>query len=169
MRSSDLQSRPDRGNGLAALFLRQYFVVNDIFISIDSSEVIVSDAQVGSLSAPSVPAVPVAQSGQVKSPGGVIQPVAPGVVSKPEAVKDPRLSPASLRSQLDVAIDELNSQMAKTGRALGFSYDEVAGQPVVKVMNKESGELLRQIPGEAVLRVAHSIESLKGVIYSNFI
>ena len=37
---------------------------------------------------------------------------------------------------------------------------------VVTVVNKESGEVIRKIPGEAALRIAHSIESLKGVIYN---
>ncbi len=68
---------------------------------------------------------------------------------------------------VESAVVELNAQMAKTGRSLGFSYDEAAGQSVIRVINKDTGAVLRQMPGEAVLSVAHSIESLKGILYSN--
>jgi len=36
----------------------------------------------------------------------------------------------------------------------------------VTVRNKENGEVVRQIPGDEVLAVAHNIERLKGIIFS---
>jgi flagellar protein FlaG len=44
--------------------------------------------------------------------------------------------------------------------------DRTINTPVVAVTDKNTGELVRQIPAEAVLRVAHSIENLKGVLYN---
>jgi len=35
------------------------------------------------------------------------------------------------------------------------------------VTSKQTGEVIRQIPGEAVLRVANSIESLKGILFDD--
>jgi flagellar protein FlaG len=103
----------------------------------------------------------------VHTPEEALKIILPKVAEVRVAIKDPRLSPASLHKQLDQAIEELNAQMAKTGRALGFSYDKAAAQSVITVTNKDTGEVLRQIPGDAVLSVAHSIESLKGILYSN--
>jgi uncharacterized FlaG/YvyC family protein len=37
---------------------------------------------------------------------------------------------------------------------------------VITVHNTQTGELVRTIPSEEVLRVAKSIDSLKGVIFS---
>lgn len=81
-----------------------------------------------------------------------------------DAVK--ALDPAQMRAQLEEAIRQLNKMLESAGRSLGFSMDEAAGRTVVKVTDRNTGELVRQIPGEAVLSVAHSIESLKGILYS---
>ena len=91
-----------------------------------------------------------------------IAPITPKVTQQQEA----ELKPEVMQRRLESAVVELNAQMAKTGRSLGFSYDEAAGQSVIRVINKDTGAVLRQMPGDAVLSVAHSIESLKGILYS---
>jgi flagellar protein FlaG len=63
-------------------------------------------------------------------------------------------------------VDELNQQMKSTNRNLWFEIDRTINTPVVAVTDKNTGELVRQIPAESVLRVAHSIENLKGVLYN---
>ena len=67
--------------------------------------------------------------------------------------------------QLHEAIDRVNEMMQKNGRALNFSVDKVAQRTVITVKNSDSGEVVRQIPDEAFLRVAHTIEELKGLLY----
>ena len=67
--------------------------------------------------------------------------------------------------QIQDSIEELNAHLDKTQRALSFSMDKVTNRPIVSVMNRETGEMLRQIPGEVFLRVAHHIEHLKGLIF----
>ena len=61
------------------------------------------------------------------------------------------------------ASEQLNKQMAKNGRDLSFSVDDVANKIVLTVKNRE-GEVVRQIPNEVVLRVAHSLEDMKGLM-----
>ncbi len=78
----------------------------------------------------------------------------------------PRFDPQEQQRKLQQAVAELNRQMEHTGVSLGFSVDESIGRTVVTVVNKDSGELVRQIPSEDVVRVAHSIESLKGILYN---
>ena len=64
------------------------------------------------------------------------------------------------------AISKLN-ELAKLGnQQLGFSMDPHINGPVITVHNTHTGELVRTIPSEEVLRVAKSIDSLKGVIFS---
>ena len=36
---------------------------------------------------------------------------------------------------------------------------------VVQVTNEETGEVVRTLPGEAVLQIARNLESLKGVLF----
>ncbi len=63
-------------------------------------------------------------------------------------------------------VDQLNTQMQSRNRNLTFALDRRLNTPVVAVTDKNTGELVRQIPAESVLRVAHAIENLKGVLYN---
>jgi flagellar protein FlaG len=70
-----------------------------------------------------------------------------------------------MSKNLDEAIQKLNDQMKSNQRGLTFSKDQVNGTTVVKVMNSHTGEVVRQIPDVSLLRAAHSIEALKGMIH----
>jgi flagellar protein FlaG len=72
----------------------------------------------------------------------------------------------SLQKRLQEALQALNQQMADSGRTLGFSYDPAIQSSVVKVIDQSSGALIRQIPAQAVVDVAHSIDALKGVLFN---
>jgi flagellar protein FlaG len=54
--------------------------------------------------------------------------------------------------------------MASSKRGLGFQIDEAVGGPVVTVRSADTGEVVRQIPNEAVVRIAHNIEKVKGLL-----
>lgn len=73
--------------------------------------------------------------------------------------------PETVQQNLKAAIEHLNKQMHNTGRTLGFSMDESVSMPIVTVRNSSTGEVIRQIPSEAVVKVAHTLESLKGMLY----
>ena len=68
--------------------------------------------------------------------------------------------------KLKDAVSLLNKQMADTGRGLGFSYDESKASAVIKVSNINTGEVVRQIPSEEVIKMAHKIDELKGILYN---
>jgi flagellar protein FlaG len=60
----------------------------------------------------------------------------------------------------------LNRQMASSKQALGFSYDDSLKRPVITVRNTSTGEVVRQIPTEEVIRVAHRMDALKGILFN---
>ena len=62
------------------------------------------------------------------------------------------------------AVKEINNELEKRQSELGFSVDKVANDVVITVKRKESGEIVRQIPSETVLKLAHNFEKLKGVL-----
>ena len=62
------------------------------------------------------------------------------------------------------AVKEINNTLVKLQSELGFSVDKVANDVVITVKRKESGEIVRQIPSETVLKLAHNFEKLKGVL-----
>jgi flagellar protein FlaG len=83
----------------------------------------------------------------------------------PPASKATLVDPREMQKKLDEAVKRLNEQMQDNRRQLGFSVDDRLNRQIVRVTNKETGELVRQIPSEVVIRVANSIESLKGVLF----
>ncbi len=97
-----------------------------------------------------------------EAPLPVPAPVAPRAeVAAPRVAYDP----VKLQENLREAVNQLNKQLASSGRSIGFSYDEVANAPVVTVRSTATGEVIRQIPSEAVLRVAHTFAALKGLLH----
>lgn len=80
---------------------------------------------------------------------------------------DFKVDPQQMRQNLEQAISHLNDLMRDGGRGLNFSMDPALSRPVVYVKNAETGEVVRQIPNEVVVRVAHSIEELKGLLHNS--
>lgn len=72
--------------------------------------------------------------------------------------------PNELRANLHDAVELLNQQIEANGRDLAFQIDETLNRPVITVIRASSGEVVRQIPTEVVLRVAHNIELVKGML-----
>jgi flagellar protein FlaG len=70
---------------------------------------------------------------------------------------------------LEAAIQNLNDMMRDSGRTLSFSMDVKLGQPIIFVKNLSTGEVVRQIPSDVVVRVAHGIEDFKGLLHNQSI
>ena len=73
---------------------------------------------------------------------------------------------SAMEKSLKDAIKLLNDQMNSTSQGLGFSYDDSTNAPVVTVRNLESGQVVRQIPSSDLLRLAHRLDELKGILYN---
>ena len=71
-----------------------------------------------------------------------------------------------MRQNLQEAISKLNDMMVSSGRGLNFAMDEKLGRPIIYVKNSQTGEVVRQIPNEVVVRIAHGIEDLKGLLHN---
>lgn len=84
-----------------------------------------------------------------------------GQSSPPAAGAGPQPS-----GDLKQAVQDLNNYAQSLRRDLHFSIDEESGETVVKVMDHESGEVIRQIPSEELLAIAHSLKSAQGLLLS---
>ncbi|WP_419813316.1 flagellar protein FlaG [Bacterioplanoides sp.] len=61
------------------------------------------------------------------------------------------------REKVQEAISKLNDYVQSTERTLDFQLDEDSGRTVIKVFDKESSELIRQIPDELALTLAQKL------------
>jgi flagellar protein FlaG len=82
------------------------------------------------------------------------------------AKPDFKVDMQKLQQDLSSSLDKINQVMRDGGRNLNFTIDQSVQGPVVMVRNSDTGEVIRQIPNEAVVRVAHNIDALKGVLYN---
>ena len=108
------------------------------------------------------PSAPTSASSQAPGSSAIQIPETPKVLApKTVAIK---FDASEVRQNLQEAVSMLNKQMTSTNRGLGFRIDEAVGGPVVTVRSAETGEVVRQIPNEVVVRVAHNIEKVKGLL-----
>ena len=84
-------------------------------------------------------------------------------VTAPKPI-DIKFDPAEVRQTLQEAVSILNKQLNEHNRGIGFSIDNALETPVVTVRSTTTGEVVRQIPNEVVVRVAHNIENVKGLL-----
>ncbi len=79
---------------------------------------------------------------------------------------DIHYDPNEMRQSLQSAVKLLNDQVSTKAQGLGFSYDESIKTPVITVRNTATGQVVRQIPSEDVLRIAHKLDELKGILFN---
>ena len=84
-------------------------------------------------------------------------------VTAPKPI-DIKFDAAEIRQSLQEAVSILNKQLNENNRGIGFSVDNALETPVVTVRSTVTGEVVRQIPNEAAVRMAHNIESIKGLL-----
>ena len=101
----------------------------------------------------SIRALTVAKSsGQVTKPGVANTPVNGGEELPPRGKEQP----AEVVDTVDISetVTEINDIIRGIQRDLAFNVDEDSGRTVIRVIDSESGELIRQIPSESFLAIA---------------
>ena len=97
------------------------------------------------------------------------QPVAAArtqTITPPQPRPEVKVNTEQMKQNLDQAIRQLNDSMRDGGRNLAFAMDEVLGRPIIVVKKEDTGEVIRQIPNEVVVKVAHSLDKLKGLFFN---
>lgn len=83
-----------------------------------------------------------------------VRAAAPG----PEAVagndKPVKQDPRELKEAVAGAVRQMNDYIQTVNRDLSFSVDELSGKTVIKVIDAETKEVIRQIPPEEILALA---------------
>ena len=62
------------------------------------------------------------------------------------------------REELDQAVSQLNDFVQNVQRDLQFEVDNEMGQTIVKVVDQQTQEVIRQIPDEVALRLAEKLQ-----------
>ena len=100
---------------------------------------------------------------------GAQHPQGTAPVAKPAAKAAEQKPAAQVRTaapSVEEVAQRIDSYLKDVNRALEFSVDAASGRTVVTVRDAESGDLIRQIPNEEVLRFAQLAEEQTVVLLS---
>ena len=90
----------------------------------------------------------------------------PAVQVKTETSAAAKQPDEQTRANIKEAVDRINRQMKDNNRDLNFSVDDASDRVIITVKSASTGEVIRQIPDQALLRLAHNIEDIKGLLHN---
>jgi flagellar protein FlaG len=85
-----------------------------------------------------------------------------------EAEQEQLRSLATLQSvseSIDDAVEVLNQTLTLRNTAASISRDEELNRYLVTIRDKESGEVVREIPDEALIKFARNLQELRGILF----
>jgi len=74
------------------------------------------------------------------------------------AAPDPGASAATL-AQVKAAVASANQQLDQSNRELTFVFDDKVGRMLVKIVDKRTNTVVRQVPSEDMLAMARALSS----------
>jgi len=82
--------------------------------------------------------------------------------NKAKEVQAEKITPEVLKK----AIENLNKKLSMLNSQLKIETDNDTGIRVIKVIDKETQKVIRQIPPETVLKIAKYIDEVAGLIFN---
>lgn len=67
-------------------------------------------------------------------------------------------------SQVNEAVEEINKALKRMSQDLEFSVDTDVHRTIVKVVDKETKDVIRQIPTPEALEISKALERLQGLL-----
>jgi flagellar protein FlaG len=115
------------------------------------------DMQIQSLGSSPTPKLderPAVVTGQAAVAGR--QPVPDMPASVPESTPD--------REEVSAAVKKLNEAMPPSAQSLEFEIDEESKEVVVKIIDQNTREVVRQMPSKEALEMAKAIDKMQGLL-----
>ena len=69
-----------------------------------------------------------------------------------------------VEEELQDAVKSMNDFVGTINNSLKFSVDDETGKTIVKVMDIETKEVIKQIPSEEMIAIAKAVDQLKGLL-----
>jgi flagellar protein FlaG len=107
---------------------------------------------------------PIAQPVPETSQPDSVRPVSPSApVMRISAVGDTQAKAADPQAVKE-AVSAANGAMKAIKSELDFSIDDTTGKTIVRVVDGETGEVIRQMPAKEVIEIAKALDRLQGLL-----
>lgn len=83
--------------------------------------------------------------------------------AQPTSTETTKLSEKNSEA-LDSAVSSMNDLLGTLGHSLRFNIDDETGKTIVKVMDSQTQEVIKQIPTEEMLAIAKALDKLQGLL-----
>ncbi|HDP26093.1 MAG TPA: flagellar protein FlaG [Deltaproteobacteria bacterium] len=80
----------------------------------------------------------------------------------------PRDSEPFSPGEITGILETLNDKLESMQRTIQFTIDDESKDIVINVVDTSSGEVIRQIPPEEILRLRHALEEIAGLMLEEF-
>ena len=120
------------------------------------------------INAHAVPSNAPAVNKSATSADNVPVPARPAAQALPQRPKvEINQQPLVSTEELTAKIASLNAALVSRNQAVAFSTDTVTGRDIVKVTNRTTGELIRQIPAQEALTALQNMDRMMGLIFDH--
>ena len=68
--------------------------------------------------------------------------------------------------QLKQSVDDINKALSSSSISVQFQVDPDYKDLIVRIVDQDSGKLIRQMPTEDVVRISKAMDNLKGLLFS---
>jgi len=101
------------------------------------------------------------ESGKPVTPTQGMAPVTPIFTSQASGSAQPATPVPTVNKQsVETAVEQMQDFAQVMSRQLQFDVDDQSGRTVVRVIDKDSGDVIRQIPSEEILAMARHMKEL---------
>ena len=76
------------------------------------------------------------------------------------------IAPEPSAAEVRQAIHEINASMRAMSRNLEFSVDPDSDRIIVRIVDQQTNEVIRQMPSREALDIAKALDKVKGLLFS---
>lgn len=118
---------------------------------------LIQNVTTNSVSAPS------ANHGNAGSPvvAAFTPPTGSAPIDLPHTAEPPVAGTQPTDAQLQSAVDKLNQAMQQSNTNLQFSIDSESKRTLIRVIDSNTGETIKQIPSKEVIAISHAIDQFQ--------
>lgn len=80
------------------------------------------------------------------------------------SVDDDQSRKSTFDLTVEDAVKRISDFVAPTQSEISFSIDDVSGVQVVKIMDSQSNEVIRQFPSKEAIEIARALDKLQGLL-----
>lgn len=116
---------------------------------------------ISSVSPPPRAPLPEAAATVARQPGA--QPKAPEA-TKPSLAPENQTEKAPDKLDVKQAVEKISEFVSSRQSELSFSIDDASGSQIVKIMDTQTKQVIRQFPSEEAVAIAQALDKLQGLL-----